>query len=139
MPSLVTYKLIKPSALVFRTARQRDRVLRDWRRLTRMTECGPELLAMRRSHGGKLSGVAKALFVLIRSGGERLTALNVDRLWRPKAVGLLHGDEIRERRSQARGAFETRLAAASAAVPLTGLVVDRRSLAALRAAADAVR
>ena len=40
LPSLAVYKLLKPSAFVFRTAHRRDRLLADWRReVTRMGEC----------------------------------------------------------------------------------------------------
>jgi hypothetical protein len=139
-PSVTTYKLIKWSAFVFRTARQRDRVLKDWRRLVERTQCGPELLALRRTFGGRLTAVAKRLFELIRAGDERLNRLNVDKLWRPNGVGLRNGQEVRERRDAAQEQFTKTLAAGAATPrPRTGLVVDRLSLAAVRAASALVR
>jgi len=138
LPSLTTYKLIKWSAFVFRTARQRDGVLADWQRLTQRTSCGPELLALRRTFGGSLTAVAQKLFELIRGGDVRLNRLNVDKLWRPDAVGLRFGEEVCGTRDKERERFVTGLAVADAD-PLTGLVLDRRSHAAVREASALVR
>ena len=138
-PTLTTYKLIKPSAFVFRTARQRAKVLKDWARLTMKTQCGPELLALRRTYGGSLAAVAKKLFELIREGHERLSALNIDKLWRPGSVGLSHGDNVDEGRHEERQNFlETLSVVPSNQRPLTGLIVDRQSLTSVRQASNLV-
>ncbi|OWK35736.1 hypothetical protein [Fimbriiglobus ruber] len=132
--SFSTYKLIKPSAFVFRNARQRDRMFKDWQRLHQMTECGPELLARRRTFRGSLTDVAKALFELIRGGSERLNGLNIDKLWQPGCVGRLHADEVKKLRQKASSQFSISLVDATRVLPLTGLVVDRKSLASIKEA-----
>jgi hypothetical protein len=140
LPSLSVYKPIKSSAFVFRTARQRERVLKEWGRLLRKTECGLELLALRRTFKGSLMAVAKRLFELIRRGEERMNGLNIDKLWRPKSVGLRHGEEVSLRRDRGRKKFWMSLAvtADDAAHP-TGLIVDPRSLASVQEAAQNAR
>jgi hypothetical protein len=139
LPSLTTYKLVKPSAFVFRTARQRDGILVDWRRLNQKTSCGPELLALRRTFGGSLAAVARKLFELIRRGDERLNRLNIDKLWRPNTVGHQFGEEVCGTRDEERERFRTSLAVAAKAGQLTGLVLDRRSYVAVREASAVVR
>jgi hypothetical protein len=137
LPSLASYKLIKPSAFVFRSARQRKRILADWHRLARKTECGPELLGLRTKFRGSLSAVAAAVYRLIGRGGVRLTALNVDRLYRPGGAGLAAGEAIRAGRAALRRTFGESVVA-SGAGPLTGLVVDSRSLQAVSSASESV-
>ena len=140
LPTITTYKLIKPSAFVFRNARQRARVLIDWQRLNRKTECGPELLALRRTYGGSLEAVARNLFKLIRDGQERLNDLNVDKLWRPGSEGLRHSKLVGESRESSREEFAGDLCVeAGQTGPLTGLLVNRQSLAIVRSATDIVR
>lgn len=132
-PGLATYKVFKPSAYLFRSARQRRKILADWRRLNRATEAGPELLALRRTFRGSLSEVAAALYQLIRGGGERLSGLNVDRLCRPGTAGRRRGEEIGRKREKKRRAFVVKLAVSPRDAPLTGLVVSRSSVAAVSA------
>lgn len=139
-PSLATYKLIKPSAFVFRTARQRGGVLADWGRLVRKTECGPELLAPRKAFGGSLSKVAEAIYRLVGRGQTRLNALNVDRLYRPGQPGFVNGNAVRGGRAERRAGFveSLRIGPGVDAASPTGLVVDSRSLAAVEAASEEV-
>lgn len=132
LPSVKTYKLIKPSAFVFRTARQRKRILAEWGRLTERTGCGPEVLALRRTYKGSLSAVARKVYDLIRSGHDRLEALNIDREWRPDSRGVRHGENIQRKRHQMREEFVESLVVTPADEPLTGLVLDGSAVVSMR-------
>ncbi len=135
VPSVATYKLIKQSAFVFRTARQRKRMTVDWDRLVQRTMCGPELLAQRKTYNNSLSAVAKKLYEVIRAGEERLKGLNIDKLWRPGKPGLLYAQDVQDRRDTARERFTNDLASIpTKTTPLTGLVVDQQMLAVMQAA-----
>ncbi len=132
-PLLATYKLIKFSAFVFRTPDQRKRILVDWQRLLIKTQCGPELLALRRSFKNRLTEVATKIYKLIRSGKERLNDLNIDKSWSKVSVGAKHGEQLREQRKQVLEEWIHQLAQHSeSGESSTGLLVDRNSLNQLR-------
>ena len=130
--SVKSYKLIKPSAFVFRTAAQRKRVLKEWGQLTERTGCGPEVLALRRTYKGSLTKFAKKLYELIRSGADSLETLNLDRAWRKQSMGVLQGDKIQKQRQQLQAKFLQSLVVAQGKEPLTGLVLDRRAVELMR-------
>ncbi len=86
-PARVAYKLVKPSQFLFRTAAQRKGMMASWERLSLNTDCGLELLSLRRTYGNSLAKVARVIFDLIEEGHVDLASLNLDRLWRREKVG----------------------------------------------------
>ena len=126
--SVRSYKLIKPSAFVFRTAAQRKRLLKKWGQLTERTGCGPEVLALRHNYKGSLTKVAKKLYELIRGSCDSLETLNLHRAWRKQSMGVLQGDKIQKQRQQLQAEFLQSLVVAQGKEPLTGLVLDRRAV-----------
>lgn len=81
------FKVMKPSAFVFQTPQQWKAIQRQVEKFQRATECGLDLLVLRRSHGKRsqysITAVAKDLYEYIQSGGRDLTKkfnLRVDRL-----------------------------------------------------------
>jgi hypothetical protein len=73
----LAYKIVKLSAFVFGTPEQRVALLRQLDRFQRATGCGLEVLALRRSYGGRMAGdiehVLQEVEKVIRSGGRNLT------------------------------------------------------------------
>lgn len=124
---VVRYKIVKPSMYLFRSERQRKMLLKDWSRMRLRTDCGPELLATRASFDGKLSRVAEAIFAVIREDKVRLNSLNVDRLWRPGALGTTYLEEATALRTRVRASFLAGLVAKEVDEP-TGLAVDAEAL-----------
>jgi hypothetical protein len=99
-----TYKVIKPSAFLFRSPRQQAAFVRAMGKFTESTSCGLELLALRRGCEGRRRGsiadVAGTVYRLIRSGGLNPSkALN---LTRPSneldAVRCGHHEEVQARK-----------------------------------------
>ena len=85
------YKAIKPSAFVFRTPEQRRTVVKQIAKFESKTGSGLELLALRRSYGGRRAGsledLAEAIYGTIRSGEhDLLKLLNANRLADPLAA-----------------------------------------------------
>ena len=130
--SMKTYKLIKSSAFVFRTARQRKRILDEWGRLTERTGCGPEVISLRRTYKGSPSAVARKLYDLIRNGCVGLSALNFDREWRPDSKGVCHEQSIRIKRRQLQKQFLESLIVTRVDEQLTGLVLDGSAVESMR-------
>jgi hypothetical protein len=90
---VITYKVLKSSAFLFRTPRQGAAFARAMEKFTAATNCGLELLALRRSSSGCREGSiadrAGAIYRLIRSGEMNLTkALNLTR--RCKELQMVH-------------------------------------------------
>jgi hypothetical protein len=78
------YKIIKPSAFLFRTPKQQAAFVKAMGKFADATSCGLELLALRRASEGRRKGsiadVAGSVYRLIRSGTMNPTkALNLTR------------------------------------------------------------
>lgn len=79
------YRCVKASAFTFETPEQRASVVKQVQRFEAATGCGLEVLALRRSYGGRrrgsLADMAGSLHRLVRSGGDNLVAaLNMRKL-----------------------------------------------------------
>ena len=104
---VLAYKLIKPSAFLFRNPRQREKFLKAMQKFTDSTGCGLEALALRRCGGGRRKGsvvdVAEAVYRLIRAGEENPTkALNLTRTFKElDVVRRTHFQEIQRRKAEA--------------------------------------
>jgi len=70
------YRALKASAFIFQTPEQRAAVLRQWQKFEDETGAGLEVLALRRSYGGRREGslrdVAEAVYHMIREGRSNL-------------------------------------------------------------------
>jgi hypothetical protein len=82
---IALYKVVKPSAFVFQCPAQRKSFLRALDKFQRLTGCGFELLALRRSYGSRRRGSVQNVLTEIRDlidAGERdfWKALNLSRL-----------------------------------------------------------
>ena len=128
LPTMKNYKIIKPSAFVFRTAKQRKGILKEWGRLNEKTGCGPELLALRRTYKGSLSAVARKMYELIRSGKKSLETLNMDREWRPDSKAVKNLKKIQTKRKQLQSEFKQSLVIKPGEEPLTGLVIKKQEV-----------
>ena len=123
MPARVSYKLVKPSQFLFRTAAQRKGMMAAWKRLVLKTDCGFELLSLRKTFGNSLTEVARAIFDLIEKGHVDLAGLNLDRLWRPGELGLRRKADAEVLRSADRQRFVACLVVDSGSPERTGLQV----------------
>jgi hypothetical protein len=125
------YKLIKASAFLFRTPRQRAAWEKALERFAEETGCGPEALALRRGcrgrRRGSLADLATDLYQRIRNGEDDPTqALNLTRSCR--ALDQLKDqrpDDIRRRKAEALHELAASLDAArlDESATLTGLYV----------------
>lgn len=124
-----TYKLIKSSQFLFRTAKQKKKkIMTDWKKLTAGTDCGPEILALRKTYNKSLVAVAEAVYRLIRSGKDRLSDLNLNRLLlNASGPGPTHAKNVGVRRKKLSQKFFVGLRAAAppTGVPATGLALTR--------------
>ena len=125
-PQVQAYKLIKLSQFLFRTARQKERIKREWDALVNGTACGPEILAMRTTYNGSVAAVARAIHDLIRSGNDRLRPLNTHRvLEKSQGVGPRHAESVKAWRHELETEFHGSLAAGHCAETApTGLTLD---------------
>jgi len=123
VPARVSYKLIKPSQFLFRTAAQRKGMMAAWGRLVLKTDCGFELLSLRRTYGNSLAEVARAIFDLIEAGDVDLAGLNLDRLWRRGEVGQRRKVDAEVLRSADRQRFAAGLIVNPDTPEWTGLQV----------------
>jgi hypothetical protein len=78
------YKIIKPSAFLFRTPQQQTAFVKAMGKFAEVTSCGLELLTLRRGTAerrkGSIADIAGAIYRLIRSGTMNPTkALNLTR------------------------------------------------------------
>ncbi len=78
------YRAIKPSAFIFKTPAQRDAIIKQIKKFVQKIGCGLEVLALRRSYGGRRKGsledIAETIYELIQRGDHDLTkALNLTR------------------------------------------------------------
>lgn len=105
------YKVLKPSAFVFRTPEQRRKVINAFRKFEETCDCGPELLSQRRSYDGRRQGslvdVAEAVYAFIRAKGDNITReLNLTRSFQAlEEVRTTHLERLRERKRQVREAL----------------------------------
>lgn len=84
LPRVQAYKVIKPSGFLFKTPHQRGQFLKALDKFSDGCGCGLEVLALRRSGGGRergsIVGVAEVLYKLIRASETNPTrALNLTR------------------------------------------------------------
>jgi hypothetical protein len=90
------YKVLKPSAFLFRNPRQHGAWVRAMGKFTDASSCGLELLALRRGVEGRRKGsivdVAAAVYRLIRKGVLNPTkVLNLNRLLKePDPIAFVH-------------------------------------------------
>ena len=72
--AVLAYKLIKTSAFLFRTPRQREKFEKAMKKFADSTGCGLEALSLRRGGGGRrkcsIADVAEAIYRLVRAGEE---------------------------------------------------------------------
>jgi hypothetical protein len=72
----LAYKVVKPSAFLFCTPGQREKIRNAMQKFGDERGCGLELLALRRAQGGRRSGsiteVAQRLYDYLRAGGDNL-------------------------------------------------------------------
>jgi hypothetical protein len=117
------YKLIKPSAFLFRDPAQESRVLRQVGRFETEWGCGLEVLALRRGYGGRRSGsvagVAAVVVRVVEAGGHRvLQALNAHKAGAElRALAQSRAEGMEARRRAIAAEFETRIVARE---PLAG-------------------
>ncbi|QGJ69324.1 Hypothetical protein PBC10988_9980 [Planctomycetales bacterium 10988] len=75
--SVHSYKVIKNSAFVFKTPKQRNLLLRRWEKFNQLTGCGLELIALRRSHTDRqqysIQSLSELIYKYIRSGRQDFT------------------------------------------------------------------
>jgi hypothetical protein len=98
------YKVIKPSAFLFRTPVQRAKFVKAADKFFDETGCGLELLALRRSspdrRQGSVRDVATIVYSLIRAGEENITrALNLTRPFDGREIGVGHRRELDDRKA----------------------------------------
>jgi hypothetical protein len=96
---VANYRVVKPSAFVFRTPEQRARILKQLQSFEARTGCGLEVLALRRAYRGRRHGslidLAEELHRLIQEGEDNLAAaLNLRKL-SPELAALAE-DRLRE-------------------------------------------
>ena len=94
-----------------------------WGRLSLKTDCGFELLSLRRTYGNSPADVARAIFDLIEAGHVDLASLNLDRLWRPGVVGPQRKADAEVLRSADRQGFAAGLVVNPGKPEWTGLQV----------------
>jgi hypothetical protein len=130
-PKLQTYKIIKRSQFVFCTARQENRIDREWEKLVEATGCGPEILALRKTYRGSVSAVASAIHGLIRAGKDRLRSLNTQRLNTGALVaGTANAEKVQARRMELAREFLCSLDTSnlSESALATGISLDQSEL-----------
>ena len=114
--SVRVFKVLKPSAIIFRTPRQRKLVIRQLDKLQQATGCGLDLLVLRRpygTHDRSITAVAEEIYHYIQSGGRDLTKkfnLSAERLSKEEGQAKLvakRQGKLRELKEQAdRELFE---------------------------------
>lgn len=134
--TVANYKAIKLSAFVFQTPQQRKTIEKQFERFWDNWLCGLELLALRRSYGGRRQGsladVAKVIYDLIRRGEHDLTScLNLNHLGQQmQEVANNRQAEVENRKRQAQqdlfGRIDMRRAEARTIA--TGYIVDQAKL-----------
>jgi hypothetical protein len=133
---VMTYKLIKPSAFLFRHPRQQAAFVRAMGKFAQSTSCGLELLAPRRGCEGRRRGsiadVAEAVYRLIRRGVVNPTcALNLTRTFPEREeVQTGYHQEVQARKEAALVNLIRTLdeGAMDEAATLTGLFVRQRDV-----------
>lgn len=112
---VMNYRIIKASAFLFETPRQRQAMLKQMRKFEEKTGCGLEVLAMRRSYQdrrqGSLTDLLRVIETAIRQGKTNLTAvLNLGRATDQVALhSTQRQDEIEKRKAQARANLRLRI------------------------------
>jgi hypothetical protein len=104
------YRVIKPSAFLFRNPEERERALRAMKKFEEKYGCGLEVLALRRGYGGRRQGslvdIAEAVYALIRAGGGDLTrGLNLTRLFQELNQVQAHQRRLHTRKEKGREAL----------------------------------
>jgi hypothetical protein len=128
-----SYKLIKPTAYIFRSAQQRDAILKQYEKFADRYACGLEVLALRQTRPNRRHGsvvdLATFLYRYIRSGAANITkSLNLTREFPALlAVKSQHADELHRLKAFRREELHTRINARNMdeAAKLTGLFVGR--------------
>jgi hypothetical protein len=128
-----SYKVIKPSAFVFRTPQQRERFEKAVQKFAGTTGCGLEALALRRGRRkGLIEAVAEAIYRLIREGEEDFTkALNLTRPFQElEHIRQTHYQQILRRKAEAVKDLNHMIDARTMAEPATrtGLFVTRADI-----------
>jgi hypothetical protein len=130
------YKVIKPSAFLFRTPQQQVAFLNAMTKLTEATSCGLELLALRRDSKGRRRGsiadIAAMIYRLIRTGQMNPTkAMNLTRPFKKlEQLKEGHHHEVLARKNTALVELCLTLdeSTMDKDTTLTGLFVDQRDI-----------
>jgi hypothetical protein len=130
------YKVIKPSALLFRTPRQQAAWVKAMTKFGKATGCGLEALALRRGcegrRQGSLADVASTVHRLIRSGAMNPTkVLNLTRLsgdLEEALAGYCQLIQARKETAELELIRQIDEAAMDEAATLTGLFVRQRDV-----------
>jgi hypothetical protein len=107
-PRTMNYRIVKPSAFLYQTPAQRLAILKQIQNFEMEHGCGFEVLAFRRTYGGRRQGsvvcVLSAIDAVIQAGKCNLvSALNLKKAKELVAtVALNRKDELEERKAQAR-------------------------------------
>lgn len=133
---ILAYKVIKPSAFLFRTPQQRAKFVKAMQKFTDSTGCGLEVLSLRRGSEGRRKGsvadVAEAIYRLIREGEENPTkALNLTRSFKElDAVRQTHYQEIQRRKAEVDEALVRMIDSRTMEEPATrtGLFVNQSDM-----------
>jgi hypothetical protein len=133
---VLPYKVIKPSAFLFRTPQQQEKYLKAMQRFTESCGCGLEVLSLRRGGSGRRKGsivdIAEAIYRLIREGEENLTkALNLTRSFAElENVRQTHFQEIQRRKTEASEELIRRIDVRTMdeSATITGLFVNRSDI-----------
>ena len=109
------YRAVKESAFVFETPEQRAAVLKQVQQFERRTGAGLELLALRRTYGGRRQGsltdLAEELYRLIREGNADWTkALNLNKMAGPlREIAELRLADLEARKGRAEADLAARI------------------------------
>jgi hypothetical protein len=104
---VLTYRIVKLSAFLFRTPAQRAKILRQVQRFEEQTGCGLELLALRRGYRdrrqGSLADQADMVYESVRAGKTSLaSALNMHKI--SDEISNMCAERVTERERLRHGA-----------------------------------
>jgi len=128
---VLAYQISKPSAYLSQTLEQRQKIAKAMNQFSDPYGCGLELVALRRSHGGRQQGsnqdIATAISNYSRTGGDHWTkALNLTRAFEAlAAVRLTHLAKMHDRKAELRKQLDEAINASNLApaTALPGLLV----------------
>jgi hypothetical protein len=131
---ILNYKIIKMSAFLFQSARQREKTLRHLQSFMDRNGCGLEILALRRTYGdrrqGSLRDLAQVIFDTIATGRDRLDdVLNLYKV----SDGILElaanrSQELAARKADAETALRSNMGVSYFDVNRTGIMLTERNI-----------